>query len=62
MKKITLSKIIIPIILLTVSILCVLPFLMIVFTSFASEEGLMQYGYSFFPHLPTLKSYEMILN
>ncbi|MBE7067566.1 MAG: carbohydrate ABC transporter permease [Ruminococcaceae bacterium] len=62
MKKITLSKIIIPIILLTVSILCVLPFLMIVFTSFASEEGLMQYGYSFFPHLPTLKSYEYIMS
>lgn len=61
MKRIKLSKIIIPIVLVVLSILCVLPFLMILFTSFASEEGLMKYGYSFFPHMPTLDSYKYIL-
>ena len=45
MKKITLSKVIVAIVLVTISVLCVLPFFMILFTSFASEEGLMQYGY-----------------
>ena len=62
MKKITVSKILIPIVLVTLSVLCILPFLMIVFTSFASEEGLMKYGYSFFPHLPTLDSYKFIMS
>ena len=62
MKKITISKIIIPIVLVSLSVLCVLPFLMILFTSFASEEGLMKYGYSFFPHMPTLASYKYIMN
>lgn len=62
MKKIKPSKIIIPIVLISLSVLCVLPFLMILFTSFASEEGLMKYGYSFFPHLPTLDSYRHILS
>lgn len=61
MKKTTLSKIIIPVVLVALSVLCVIPFLMIFFTSFASEEGMMQYGYSFFPHMPTLASYKHIL-
>ena len=61
MKKITLSEVIVAIVLVTISVLCVLPFFMILFTSFASEEGLMQYGYSFFPKLPTLDSYRHIL-
>lgn len=60
-NKLTISKILIPIVLVTLSVLCVIPFIMIIFTSFASEEGLMQYGYSFFPHLPTLASYRYIL-
>lgn len=62
MKKITFSKAIIAITLITISVLCVLPFFMILFTSFASEEGIMQYGYSFFPKLPTLDSYRHILS
>ena len=62
MKKIRLSKIIISIVLITISVLCVIPFFMILFTSFASEEGIMKYGYSFFPHEPTLDSYKYILS
>lgn len=62
MKKTSLSKIIVSVVLVTISVLCVLPFFMIFFTSFASEEGLMRYGYSFFPKMPTLDSYRHILS
>ena len=35
MNKLTISKVVIPVALITLSVLCVIPFLMIIFTSFA---------------------------
>lgn len=56
------SKIIIAIILLLVSIGCLIPFLTVLFSSFISKEGLIKYGYTFFPKEPSLESYRFIFS
>lgn len=61
MKKLQISKGIIPVILIGIAIACLIPFMIIVFTSLASHEGVMEYGYTFFPRKPTLESYKYIL-
>lgn len=48
--------------LILLSLACIVPFVMIVFSSFSSEMGLAKYGYSFFPKLPTLDAYRYVLN
>lgn len=39
------------------AIICVLPFLLVIGSSFASEQEIARYGYSFIPKEPTLESY-----
>ena len=61
-KKIKISNIIIPILLIAVAACCVVPFLTIIFTSLESQESVIEYGYSFFPRDPTLDSYRYVLS
>ena len=42
------------------AIICVLPFLLVIGSSFASEQEIARYGYSFIPKEPTLESYRTI--
>ncbi len=44
------------------AILCVLPFLLVIGSSFASELEIARYGYSFIPRNPTLESYNQIFS
>ena len=42
------------------AVICVLPFLLVIGSSFASEQEIARYGYSFIPKEPTLESYRTI--
>ena len=42
------------------ALICVLPFLLVIGSSFASEQEIARYGYSFIPRNPTLESYRQI--
>ena len=42
------------------AIICVLPFLLVIGSSFASEQEIARYGFSFIPKEPTLESYRTI--
>ncbi len=42
------------------AIICILPFLLVIGSSFASEQEIARYGYSFIPREPTLDSYKTI--
>lgn len=43
-------------------LLCALPFVLVISTSFASKRSIMQYGYTFFPHELSLDAYKYILS
>lgn len=42
------------------AIICILPFLLVIGSSFSSEQEIARYGYSFIPKEPTLDSYRSI--
>lgn len=50
------------IIMMTLSITCIIPFVLLIMSSVASEESIIQYGYSFFPAEFSLKAYEYLWN
>ena len=54
------SKIIIGFILFLLAAFCVVPFILVILSSFSTEEGLLKYGYTIIPRMPGLVSYRMI--
>lgn len=44
------------------AVLCVLPFLLVICSSFDSEQAIAKYGFSFIPKDPTLDSYKQIFS
>ena len=55
------GQIVINIIMILLVAFCVIPFLLIVVSSFTDESTLMQNGYSFFPEKLSLEAYTYIL-
>ena len=51
---------IIHIIMIIISLSCVLPFILLIISSFASEKSIIQYGYSFFPRQFSLNAYRYL--
>lgn len=56
------SRIVVHTIMILIMLLCFLPFVLILSTSFASKHSIMQYGYTFFPHEISLDAYKYILS
>lgn len=50
------------IIMMTLSITCIIPFVLLIMSSVSSEESIIQYGYSFIPAEFSLKAYEYLWN
>ena len=60
-KKITVGRIILYVALFALSICCVVPFLIVVGSSFQSQSEIMDIGYRIIPKEPTVSAYQMIL-
>jgi putative aldouronate transport system permease protein len=54
------SKIIANIVLITVSLLCILPFILLISSSFSSEKSILLRGYSFIPREFSLDAYKYL--
>jgi putative aldouronate transport system permease protein len=48
------------VVMMTISIACLLPFLLLLMSSLSSEASIIKYGYSFFPAEFSLKAYEYL--
>lgn len=60
-KKITLGVVVTHLVMITLCVICVIPFLLIVISSFTEESTLMMNGYSFFPEKWSTYAYTYIL-
>ena len=60
MKKATSYDVIVHAVLIFCTLLCLLPFLLLIISSFASESSIMRYGYSFFPKEWSLSAYRYL--
>lgn len=61
MKRITTFDVVMQIILIVCTLLCIVPFVLLIVSSFASEMSIMKYGYSFWPKEWSLDSYRYLL-
>ncbi len=59
MKRFSIGRLIIHIILVLLSLACIIPILFLVSISLSSEESIAQYGYTFIPKIFSLKAYQM---
>ena len=60
MKRVSSYNVIVHAVLIFCTLLCLLPFLLLVVSSFASEGSIMRYGYSFFPKEWSLNAYRYL--
>ncbi len=60
-SKISLSKIIINLVFIIVSLCCIMPLVLVFSVSFSSEQAILTNGYSFFPQEFTFDAYKYIL-
>ncbi len=61
MKKLSAFDVGMQIILVLFALLCLIPFVLLIVSSFASETSIMKYGYSFWPKEWSLDSYRYLL-
>lgn len=61
MKKLSAFNVGMQIILVLFALLCLIPFVLLIVSSFASETSIMKYGYSFWPKEWSLDSYRYLL-
>lgn len=61
-KKITVSGLILYLIVILFALFCLLPFLLVISTSFADEMSVVEYGYRLIPKVFTLNAYNMVLS
>lgn len=61
MKKVSTFDVVMQIILIACTLMCVIPFVLLIVSSFASEMSIMKYGYSFWPKEWSLDSYRYLL-
>lgn len=61
MKKLSAFDVGMQIILVLFALLCLIPFVLLIVSSFASEASIMKYGYSFWPKEWSLDSYRYLL-
>jgi putative aldouronate transport system permease protein len=55
------SKLVANIVLMTVSLLCILPFILLISSSFSSEKSILVKGYSFFPREFSFDAYKYLV-
>lgn len=60
MKKFTISQFLINLVVITFTILCFLPFWIVLINSIASERAIAMYGYSLWPESFSMMSYKMM--
>lgn len=60
-KKLTVSQLVITAVLAVFTLLCILPVLLVIVNSFASEQAIVRYGYTLFPKAFTLAAYKTML-
>ncbi len=59
-KKVTTLTVIAHVVLFLFSLMCLIPFILLVSSSFTNREELVKIGISFFPHEPTVSAYQAV--
>lgn len=62
MKKASTFDVVMQIILIACTLMCIVPFVLLIVSSFASEASIMKYGYSFWPKEWSLDSYRYLFS
>lgn len=60
MKKMTVSKIVIYLVVVFYALACIIPFLLVLGGSFTSEREIRDHGYQLIPHTFSLKAYQLL--